>query len=136
MTTTQTRKPTTKSDKIRTYLAKHPTATASVVAKSTGADVSLVYEIKKQQRKASSTGDTLPQVAQQTKIEVTPEEVTEGNEYEAIVDIISHYNLNFNLGTALANILLVGSNLPEEEKKDSLVSALWFLKKELKTRTK
>jgi hypothetical protein len=137
MTTTQTNKPITKSAKIRAYIAKHPTATASVVAKSTGADVSLVYEIKKQQRKANSTGDTLPKVAQQTKVETAPTYTigeTNALSYDAVVDIISDYKLNFNQGSAVAGIFLSNLDMSEEEKNDNLQSALWFLRKELNTR--
>lgn len=139
MTTTQTNKPTTKSAKIRAYIAKHPTATVSVVAKSTGADVSLVYEIKKQLRKASSTGDTLPQVAQQTKVEVKAEEVSlidTDSRYHQVVDLISTLNLNFNLGSAIAHLSLVGGECDADEKLEELKSAIWYLNKEIRAITK
>jgi len=127
MTTTQV----SKSDKIRAYIAKHPTATASVVAKKTDSDVSLVYTIKKQQRKASSTGDTLPQVAQQTKVEAQhTEETVRQSRYSDVVDLIRVLNLNFNLGSALAHICILAGECTTEEKIEELESALWYIKKE------
>ena len=144
MTTTHTTtKKTTKSARIRTLLAKRPDLKAKTIAERVGSDVSMVYEIKKQMREATSTGAKLPDIvknvtvgrprkAVEVKAEVKPE-VKEtiipkySEKYTKAVDLIAEYKLNFNLGSAVAHILRANS----DNKRADIKAAVWYLSNEL-----
>lgn len=141
MTQTQVAKKLTKTARIRAMVAKHPNFSAKEIAKRVGADVSLVYEARKLEREALSTGAKIPEVAkhqpnkiQVVKAENTPEvkaitAIKYSDKYTKTVDLIAEYKLNFNLGSAVAHIFRANS----DNKQSDIKAAIWYLTNELLT---
>ena len=156
MTTTQTTTRVTKSDKVRDILTKSPNSKPKNIAKRLNIDLSLVYQIKKRMREATSTGAKLPDIINnitvgkarqadkrmpvfierkaEVKAEVKPE-VKEtiipkySEKYTKAVDLIAEYKLNFNLGSAVAHIFRANS----DNKRADIKAAIWYLSNELLT---
>lgn len=142
----------TKTEHIKKLLNKRPDLSMKEIAKRTTADVSLVYEIRKNVNKAiaQSVGEKLPEILKKVsvgrskardnvplfvekKAEIKPQ-VNENNSpspaqiYSKAVDIIGAYGLNFNLGSAVAHTLSANKG---NNRDADLKAAIWYLEKEL-----
>lgn len=142
----------TKTEHIKRLLDKRPDLTMREIAKRTTADVSLVYEVRKNVNKAiaQSKGEKLPNIVSnvttgkskakdnvplfiEKKAEIKPQ-VNENNSpspaqiYSKAVDMISVYGLNFNLGSAVAHTLSANKG---NNRDADLKAAIWYLEKEL-----
>jgi hypothetical protein len=151
MATTQMTKRITKSDRVRTLLAKRPDLKAKEIAKRVDVDVSLVYELRKNFNAAiaQAKGDKLPNIVSnltqgktkdnvplfvKKKAEIKPQvnattEIKYSEKYTKAVDLINDYKLNFNLGSAVAHIFRANS----DNKRADIKAAIWYLSNELLT---
>jgi prolyl-tRNA editing enzyme YbaK/EbsC (Cys-tRNA(Pro) deacylase) len=149
-----TAKKMSKAEKIRTYQARHPDATADQVSKATGADIGYIYAIRhKDKDSAAKTPKVNPwkkavavlegvarlEAANRfadaqhiTMIEPPADNVNHPSHYKVggieTIDFIEAKQLSYHLGNVVKYIARADS---KGNRKEDLLKAQWYLNREI-----
>ena len=125
-----TAKKLSKAEQVRAYQVKHPNATASQVAKATGADIGYVYAIRHSDKGKAANLWQPPAMIPMP--EPTTDNVNHPAHYKVggieTIDFIEAKNLSYHLGNVVKYIARADSKGNREE---DLLKARWYLNREI-----